>query len=83
MEIYRKGRERFLSGLIRTMCGHNAERHHARHGCTKPSLREGSAKNESERAMKRNVDIDIANPDETIPQAALSGCALVPGAKAC
>ena len=40
-------------------------------------------KNESERAMKRNVDIDIANPDETIPQAALSGCALVPGAKAC
>jgi hypothetical protein len=26
MEIYRKGRERFLSGLIRTMCGHNAER---------------------------------------------------------
>jgi hypothetical protein len=44
MEIYRKGRERFLSGLIRTMCGHNAERHHARHGCTKPSLREGSAK---------------------------------------
>jgi hypothetical protein len=33
--------------------------------------------------MTRNVDIDIANPDETILQAALSGCALVPGAKAC
>jgi len=33
--------------------------------------------------MRRNVDIDIDNPDETIPQAALSGCARVSGAKAC
>jgi hypothetical protein len=31
VEIYREGRERFPSGLIRTMCGHNAERHPARH----------------------------------------------------
>jgi hypothetical protein len=63
------------------VCGHNAESHLAlaapiRH-CGK------DLQNESERAMMRNVDIDIANPDETILQAALSGCALVPGAKAC
>jgi hypothetical protein len=31
--------------------------------------------------MTRKVDIDIANPDETIWQAAPSGCARVPGAK--
>jgi hypothetical protein len=37
--------------------------------------------NESERAMTRNVD--IADPDETIQQAAMSGCAPLPDAKAC
>jgi len=26
-------------------------------------------------------DVDIADPDETIQQAAMSGCALLPGAK--
>ena len=35
--------------------------------------------NESERAMTRNVD--IADPNEPIQQAAMSGCALLPDAK--
>jgi len=37
--------------------------------------------NESGRAMTR--DVDIADPDETIQQAAMSGCAPLPDAKAC
>jgi hypothetical protein len=43
-EIYRDGRERFLSGLIRTMCGHNVERHPARHWLHQSIIAGGSAK---------------------------------------
>src|SRR4051812_14023664 len=81
VEIYREGRERFPSGLIRTMCGPQRRTPPGQplaapiHHCGK------HLQNESERAMTRKVDIDIANPDETIWQAAPSGCARVPGAK--